>query len=127
MAIGFDLGGGLGFVVPDKTMTRQAKPSVHLAKFGDGYEQRIANGINSIKETYSVSFRHRTKTVIDDIVDFLDTKAGVTKFDFTVPDTNDTSASGEHTVKVVCDTYSTNFEHDDFYTLTATFRRVYEA
>jgi phage-related protein len=127
MAIGFDLGGGLGVVVPDKTMTRQAKPSVHLAKFGDGYEQRIANGINSIKETYSVSFRHRTKADIDDIVDFFDTKAGVTKFPFIVPDTNNTTATGEHTVQVVCDDYSTNFEYDDFYTLTATFRRVYEA
>lgn len=127
MALGFNVGGSLGAVVPDKTMTRKAKPSVHLAKFGDGYEQRVANGINSIKETYSVSFRHRAKADIDDIVDFLDTKAGVTKFAFTVPDTNNTTTTGEHTVQVVCDTYDTNFEHDDFYTLTATFRRVYEA
>jgi phage-related protein len=61
---------------------------------------------------------------IDDVIDFLDTKAGVTKFPFIIPDTN---SGGEQTVQVVCDDYSTNFEYDDFYTLTATFRRVYEA
>jgi len=124
MAIGFDLEGGLGVVVPDKTMTRKSAPKVLKAVFGDGYEQRVVNGINNIHETYSVSFRNRTKASIDDIVDFFDTKAGVTKFPFIIPDTN---SGGEQTVQVVCDDYSTNFEYDDFYSLTATFRRVYEA
>ena len=124
MAIGFDYGGASN-AVPDKTMTRASKSRVLMAKFGDGYEQRISNGINSRDEGYSVSFRNRTKAFIDDVVDFLDTKAGVTKFDFIIPDTN--SGGGEQTVKVVCDTYNTNFEYDDFYSLTATFRRVYEA
>lgn len=127
MAIGFNVGGSLGVVVPDKTLTRQTKPNVLLSAFGDGYEQRISNGINNIKETYNLSFRYRTKADIDDIVDFLDTKAGVTKFTFTIPDTNNTTRTGEEDVQVVCDTYNTNFEYDDFYSLTATFRRVYEA
>ena len=127
MAIGFNVGAPLGNVTPDKTMTRKSTPRVLRASFGDGYEQRIANGINSIKEEYSVSFRNRLKADIDNIVDFLDGKAGSTKFAFTVPDSNDTTNTGEHTVQVVCEDYNTNFEYDEFYTLTATFRRVYEA
>jgi len=127
MAVGFNVGGTLGNVVPDKAMTKKSSPKVLRASFGDGYEQRIVNGINSITEQYSVSFRHRTKEDIDDIVDFFDVKAGVTKFPFTLPDTNNTTASGEHTVQVVCEDYNTNFEYDNFYTLSATFRRVYEA
>jgi phage-related protein len=123
MAIGFDYGGSSN-AVPDKTMTRKSAPKVLKAVFGDGYEQRVVNGINNIHETYSVSFRGREKVFIDDVIDFLDTKAGVTKFPFIIPDTN---SGGEQTVQVVCDDYSTNFEHDDFYSLTATFRRVYEA
>ena len=39
---------------PDKGMTRSAKPSVHIMKFGDGYEQRLANGLNALKETFSI-------------------------------------------------------------------------
>ena len=125
MALGFNYGGS-SKAVPDKTLSRQTKPKVLRAMFGDGYEQRIVDGINSIKETYTVSFKRREKAFIDDVVDFLDTQAGVTKFDFTIPDAK-TGGTGEETVKVVCDTYSTNFEYDDFFTLTATFRRVYEA
>ena len=123
MAIGFDYGGSSN-AVPDKTMTRKSAPKVLKAVFGDGYEQRVANGINNIHETYSVSFSGREKDFIDDVIDFLDTKAGVTKFAFIIPDTN---SGGEQTVQVVCDDYSTNFEHDDFYSLTATFRRIYES
>jgi phage-related protein len=127
MAVGFNVGGTLGNVVPDRTMTRTSAPKVLRASFGDGYEQRVANGINSIEEKYSVSFKNRTKEDIDDIVDFFDGKAGVTKFPFTLPDSNNTTNTGEHTVQVVCEQYNTNFEYDNFYTLTTTFRRVYEA
>ena len=122
MAIGFNVGGTL--VVPDKTMRKASKPNVLLSVFGDGYEQRIANGINSIKETYSVSFKNRAKDDIDDIVNFFDAQAGVSKFDFTIPGTN--AIGAEQTIKVVCDDYTTNFEYDNFYTVTASFRRVYE-
>ena len=127
MAIGFNIGGTVGVVVPDKTMTKQSTPKVLRASFGDGYEQRIVNGINNIEEEYSVSFRNRLKEDIDDIVVFLDGKGGVTKFPFTIPDSNNTTTTGEHTIQVVCENYSTNYEHDNVYSLTATFRRVYEA
>lgn len=112
-------------VIPDNVMVRQSSPSVLIAKFGDGYEQRSANGINSIQEAYNVSFATRQKSEIDDIIDFLDSKKGVTSFDFTVPDTNGTN--NETTVKVVCDNYSTEFVNSNFYSCSATFRRVYES
>ena len=54
MAVGFNVGGTLGNVVPDRTMTRTSAPKVLRASFGDGYEQRVANGINSIEEKYSI-------------------------------------------------------------------------
>lgn len=126
MAIGFVYSGVL-VATPDKTMTRASKPRVLSSRFGDGYEQRIVNGINNIAETYTVSFNNRDKDFIDEVVSFLDGKAGVSKFTFTIPDTNDTSRTGEKDVKVVCEDYSTNYQQDDFYSLTATFRRVYEA
>ncbi len=124
MAIGFtDLTSTVR--IPDKSMQRSAKPRVHLATFGDGYEQRIANGINNLVESYSVSFNNRTKAEIDDIVAFFENKAGVTAFTFTVPDTNE--SGNEVAIKVVCDTWNKTYTVGDYYSATATFRRVYEA
>ena len=124
MAIGFtDLGAGQRN--PDKTLTRNNKPRVIKIQFGDGYEQRVQEGINNITQNFSVSFNNRPKAEIDDIMAFLDNKAGTTAFDFTYPDTN--ASGNERTVKVVCEDYTQTYSFDDFYSCTATFRRVYEA
>ncbi len=124
MAIGFT---DLGAVqrIPDKTLTRNNKPRVIKIQFGDGYEQRVQEGINNITQNFSVSFNNRPKAEIDDIMAFLDNKAGTTAFDFTYPDTN--ASGNERTVKVVCEDYTQTYSFDDFYSCTATFRRVYEA
>ena len=124
MAIGFT---DLGAVqrIPDKALTRNNKPRIIKIQFGDGYEQRIQEGINNINQEFAVSFTNRPKEEIDDIMAFLDNKEGTTAFDFTYPDTN--ASGAERTVKVVCEDYTQSYSYDDFYSCTATFRRVYEA
>ena len=126
MTIGFIYTGST-YATPDKQLTKTSNPRVLTAKFGDGYEQRVADGINTLNETYSLTFKHRAKADIDDIVLFLDTQKNVTKFTLTLPDTNNTTRSGERDVKVVAEQYTTNYEYDDFYTLNVTLRRVFEA
>lgn len=125
MAIGFTTSAAFGSraIRPDKSLTRKSKPKVHLATFGDGYEQRLADGINSIAEVFNLSFATRTKEEIDDIVGYFESLKGVTAFNFTIPDSNN---SGESVVKVVCDDYSISYDYGDFYSASATFRRVYE-
>jgi len=125
MAIGFDVGGTLGVVVPDRGQKRNNKPRVFVANFGDGYEQRIANGINSLEQIIDVAFTTRPKADIDDIVAFFESKGGVTNFNFTLSDSN--AGGSEETIKVVCDTWDQTWVYDDYYTLNAQFRRVYEA
>ena len=61
-SIGFDIGGG-EYVVPDKSLSKTSSPKVHLAKFGDGYEQRLRKGINSIEEQFEVSFENRNTLI----------------------------------------------------------------
>ena len=109
---------------PDKSMTRSTKPKVLFAQFGDGYEQRLADGIYTLEETFQVSFNTRTKEEIDDIVAFFENKAGVTAFTYTIPDSNN---SGETAIKVVCSTWNKTWAYGDYYSATATFKRVYEA
>ena len=125
MSLGF-IYTGVSYAVPDKTMSRKSNPSVIRAKFGDGYEQRITDGINSIKEEYNISFKNREKAFVDDVVLFLDGKLGATAFTFTLPDTNNTTRTGEKDIKVICENYNTTYTYDDFYSLTATLKRVYE-
>lgn len=124
MAIGF-IYNGIDYATPDKTLTRDVTPSIIVHQFGDGYEQRAINGINNIQETYSLSFRHRTKAFVDDVASYIDGTNGVTKFTFRYPDTN--STGNEKAVKVVSEKYNINYEYDDYYSLSLTLRRVYEA
>ena len=127
MALGFSTTSSFGSrtVVPDKGLNRKNTPVIFQAKFGDGYQQRIANGINNLDQEFGVSFNTRTKAEIDDIVGFFESTNGVTAFDFTFPDTN--ASGNEETVKVYVQDFTQTWEYDDFYSLTATFVRVYEA
>ena len=118
---------GTFIATPDKSMTKTSAPKVLSVSFGDGYEQRIADGINSLRETYSLSFKTRPKADIEDIVVFLDTKKNVSKFLFTMPDTNNTTRTGEKDLKVVSTGYSLTYDYDNFYSLTLSLKRVFEA
>jgi phage-related protein len=127
MTIGIKETDGTLVATPDKSMNKSTQPRVLTANFGDGYEQRIADGINTLNETYSLSFKSRPKADIDDIVLFLDTQKNVSKFLFTIPDTNNTTRTGEKDVKVVATNYSVTYDYEDFYSLSLSLKRVYEA
>ena len=98
----------------------------------EGEKNKYENiDINTIKETFSVSFNNRPKAEIDDIIAFFDNKNGTsplngsTAFAYTIPDSN--QGGGERTIQVVCESYSQTYSYDDFYSCSATFRRVYES
>ena len=131
MAIGLKLNNGgniTGFsspVAPDRGFTKQTKPSILRAKFGDGYEQRKINGINNMVETYNLSFSNRPNTETDDLEAFFIAQAGVSKFTFTIPDSNE--GTGEKDIKVDCEEWSKSHTQTAATSLTAKLRRVYEA
>ncbi len=126
MAIGFQISGTnitTATIRPDNDLSRSTKSLTRKVRFGDGYEQRGKKGINSLQETYKVQLKNREKSVADDIIKFFDDKGGVTSFDFTVPDENSTSS--ERTIKVVCENYNIKYNNGNYYTVAATFRRIY--
>jgi len=130
MTVGFTIPAAESYVsadtaiTPDKGMARKGSSRVRTAKFGDGYEQRIVDGINNVEESYSVNFNNRAKAVIDDIVAFLESRKGAS-FNFTIPDSN--AGSGETTIKVVCKDYSLSYDNGVVCSCSTTLRRVYEA
>ena len=130
--IGFEISGTnitTATIRPDNDLAKNSKPKVKVARFGDGYEQRAAKGINHIEESYRVTMKNRERTVADDIVKFFDDKGGVSSFDFTVPDangsTNDSSGNPVTTIKVVCSTWSLQYANANHYNVSAQFKRIY--
>ena len=114
---------GFSAAVPvDKGFTRQSTPKIHTMDFGDGYTQRITDGINNLQQTMQVSFSTRPKAEIDDLVAFFESLGGVNKFEMTIDDSN-----GDETIKVLCQQWSQTWAFDNFYSLSATFVRCYEA
>ena len=121
LLIGFKTNTGQEFT-PDKSLAISTTPTMLQAKFGDGYEQRARKGINSLESSYSVTFSNRTLAEAKQLSEFFDEVLGVTSFDFSLPDS---SLNTYKVVKVVCDDYSRTMEYNNYHTVTATFRRVY--
>lgn len=125
MAIGFTLLDGSTQAIPDRGLQHTTKNRVLKITFGDGYEQRLVDGINHKMQEFKVRFNNRTNDDADDIIAFFDNKKGVTAFDYTYPDSN--AGGSETTIKVVCEEYNLTFVNDDHSSVDATFRRVYES
>ena len=100
---------------PDPVETK--KPRVITAQFGDGYQQRIGDGINKNPRTWSLKFTRLTAD-IDAIAAFLDSHAGLDAFVW-VPPTGPTG-------KWICAEWSRRVPIRDLHELTATFVEVFE-
>ena len=104
----------------------QAKDAVNAAiRYLNQSEYFWAFNHNTKEQTLSVAFTTRPKAEIDDLVKFFEDLGGVTKFRFDLEDSNE--GSNEESIFCVCDNWNQTWAYDNFYSLQATFRRVYEA
>jgi phage-related protein len=67
---------------PDRGLKADNKPRVLVARYGDGYEQRVADGINNVPEKWNLTWKNRTSAEANKIVKFLEDQGGVTAFDW---------------------------------------------
>lgn len=107
-------------ITVDRGFQRQAQHRVLTANFGDGYEQRVRDGINTKNETFNISLNNRSAAEVNKVAKFLDNYSGK-NFILTVTDYD-----GDVNINVVCDSYNITYKYEDILTLTTTFRRVYE-
>lgn len=91
-------------------------PKVRKAQFGDGYQQRTADGINYNGRVWAVTFED-TKENIELIDTFLSTEDGITSFDWVPP----TGATG----KWLCPTWKVTAVAYGKWILSATFEEVF--
>ncbi|WP_186145458.1 phage tail protein [Burkholderia gladioli] len=90
--------------------------AVREAKFGDGFTQRVADGINNESDSFQLTFRGRVET-IREIRAFLRRHAGARSFNWTPP-------LGEPGL-YVCKAMSRVFHTQQVYTITATFEQTF--
>ena len=54
-------------IVADRGLSRTIKHRVLTAKFGDGYEQRVTDGVNSKGDTFAISINNRLASEVFDL------------------------------------------------------------
>lgn len=106
------------FTWKPQTAIRKLKPKVRVASFGDGYDQRVGDGINNNPASWSLTFQH-TKAYMDPIIDFMDIHGGSMVFDWTPP----IGGAG----RFVCKEWETEVVTHDVYRLTCTFDQEFGA
>lgn len=104
---------------PDFKAGKNSKPTVSQIKFGDGYEARVAHGINTDPKIWTVKFSAREVSEIDAIEAFLEARGGTEAFDWTPPRAGSAS-------KFVCREWDRSIDSASFDTLTAKFEEVFE-
>jgi len=123
-----------GFTDPvmfDKGAQEAPKPRILKAQFGDGYEMRLADGINNTPRTWSLFFNNRTREDIDNLYRFFTVLASVDTCRLTVPDTTAVAGTGstvdvEEAVTVVIEEFNRTMINALYYTMSCTAREVFE-
>lgn len=98
--------------------TLDKKPRVRTAQFGDGYQQRVADGINIAPESWSLTFSARATAERDTILAFLEARNGVEAFLWTSP----RGTAG----KFICPEWGASPQSAAAHTVTAKFVQVWE-
>ena len=117
-------------IVADRGLSLgQTTFSLLTAKFGDGYEQRAVDGINSKQEVFGLTFKNRDYKEANLIAAFFDLKKGL-NFSIEITTAKDvesaTPTDVHETIKEVCDSYTLTYITDTIVTVTSQLRRVYE-
>ena len=123
VSAGTNITGFSAAVMFDKGATETPKPAVISAKFGDGYEMRMVDGINNTPRTWTLAFNNRTNDDIDNLYKFFQTLASVSSCRLTVPHAVD----GDENVTVVIEEYSRTFGNAEYYSMVCRAREVFES
>ena len=103
---------------PDQGASKEVKTRVKSMKFGDGYENRVGDGINTVSQDWSLQWTLRTKAEITSLDSFLEAQLGVYWFFWTSP-------LGVQK-KYKCGTWTPSYNHDGDCSMSAKFEQVFE-
>lgn len=104
---------------PEYGASVERKPRVKTVSFGDGYEQRARDGINTNPAKWTLQFNMRDNTETDEIMTFLDLRGSSEAFDWTPP--NEAT-----TIRVVCRSWNKTLNKFNLNSISASFEEVFE-
>jgi phage-related protein len=102
---------------PDHGTPKSVEFRINSAKFGDGYEQRAADGINAKEEIVTLTWNSLPKATVESITAFMDARAGHESFDYTYP--GDVSPK-----KYICKGYQVHWRGEYFRGLSLSLKQV---
>ncbi len=91
-------------IIPDRGVSTDQTARAYKATYGDGYEQRVAAGINNLPEEWSLSWNTRSLNDANKVIKFLEDQKGVTAFDWYPPDTEISSTTTSAATNKLIDT-----------------------
>jgi phage-related protein len=106
------------FWTPSYNFQVSHQPKTQTIQFGDGYAQRLKDGINNDLLNLNLSFEGRTENEASSIIHFLKERGGFGAFYFKCP------APYSIIKKFVCSNYSSTFVFADNYNLQCQFQEI---
>jgi phage-related protein len=88
--------------LPDAPVSKEKEWRVRVAQFGDGYQQRMLDGINALNVKWNVTFSNRQKAVLIEMDNYLSSMKG-SAFNFMDPAT-------EVVYEVFCDQWMVSID-----------------
>jgi len=121
MAIFNDAGVGTstGGTTPDFGAQKKVQPRVRVVSFGDGYEQRLAYGVNTQPKNWTLRWSASSNSDADAIEAFFEARGAVESFEWT-------PLQEATAYKFVCREWQREHQYADINTITATFEQVFE-
>jgi phage-related protein len=105
---------------PDYGLEIEHSPKINTITFGDGFEQRLTEGLNQNARRLSLTFSNITESQSDTLINFLNDRAtNAESFDYTLP----SEASAR---KFVCTNFPRTIPYLNRVRLTCVFREVFE-
>ena len=106
---------------PSYPMNIKRDPKVNTLRFGDGFEQRLTEGLNQNPRIINLIFKYITESQSNTLINFLNTRVNnAESFDYTPP--NETIGKF-----VVDSSYNKKLIIGNFFTVSVTFREVFES
>lgn len=107
-------------IAPSYSSTKSTKYKVIRAEFGDGYSQRVADGINSVKKMGTLVFENLAPSDADDIEDFFNDLKGADPFYYTLP------LEGSPTLWITEGEVQRTYQGPNSITITAKVEQVFD-
>ena len=104
---------------PTRASSRSVTPRFLMAPFGDGYSQRSGDGIQTIKEEWSVSFIAMDQTNADTLIAFFEDLEGYQNFTW-IPFRQSVAK------KFICTNWQESFPGNSLTNISATFVQVFD-